>query len=294
MAYMFGNFERLGDLLMRYSVAEERLWSNLRSTGYDSLDEQIGGLRPGELVVLASKYDWMLPAFNLQMIEAVAIRDQNPVLHIRVGHDIRLTVGSWLMRKQLDFAWHQSKCNNQAPDLERMEEIIKAPIYMLDAHGYSMRDLSRSINSFSEGSEQFGLIVVEGIDRLATLRDLPNTPQAARYAFVLSELKDLAKNHACPVVTNCNLQQVFQERDATRVRMDFEQLVHDGALASAADLVLVLETTDCIALGKPVDLHSVYSRHDFLPRIHLRYDYKTDRWLELVANMTQCKNGKIS
>ena len=64
VASAFGNFERLGDSLMMSSAAEEKLWSNLRSTGYSSLDQQLGGLRPGELVVIASQFDWMLPALN--------------------------------------------------------------------------------------------------------------------------------------------------------------------------------------------------------------------------------------
>lgn len=283
VASSFGNFERLGNLLMMSSAAEEKFWSNLRSTGYSSLDQQLGGLRPSELVVIASQFDWMLPALNLQMIETVAIKEQRPVLHIRVGHDIRASVGSWLKRKQAYPTWFKNKRNDQVPNLDQMAEILQAPIYMLDAHGYSMNSLAASIDSFAKGSEPLGLIVIEGIDRLDVWRDLPDISLAARWAVVSSELKSIAIQYDCPVVVNSAMQMYGHDGIQIEPAL-LRHLVHDGALASAADLVLVLESSNDVNLGVPVDLYSVYSRHDLWCRIQLRYEHETDRWLEVIAN----------
>lgn len=280
MEQRYGYVERLGDLLMKYPQSEKQFWSDLRPTGYSGLDEQLGGWRPGELTILASQHDWILPELNLQMIEAVAIKEMRPVLFIQVGTSIRHVVGTWLNRTQAYPWWRRTQNNEADLDESKLHDVAEAPIFLLDAHGYCINKLTQRIDAFAQADEGMGLIVIDGIDRLDIWEGMPDASLAARWASVSGALKSIAMRHRCPVIVNSGMQ--IYEKDETPIETALlRHLPHEGALAIAADQVLVLGTSDNMVSGEPVDLYSVYSRHQLLCSVQLRFDHKTGRWDEV-------------
>lgn len=279
-----GYFESLGDALKMSTSRERRFWADVRKTGYQQLDEGIGGLRPNELYIFASQHDWLLPGLFLQLIENVAIREGRPVLHIRIGADLRSLVGSWLKRTGSDPAWCKDRHNLDEINQELVAEHINAPIYVFDAHGYSCEKIMAAIESCAKSIKAIGLIVIDGIDRLDIWTRISGNSIAERWASVSSELKNLALTHQCPVVVDSRIKRI--EPDGTVIELPgIGDLPHGSAIATSADYVFVLEAVAGVFGGEPSDLYPVYSRTGlFCRRIPFRYEYDRCRWVEIAAD----------
>lgn len=284
MDHSIGYFETLKDLLDKSQMREEFFWSDIRKTGFKQLDKDLGGLRPGELVVIASEQDWLLPGLFLQMIDNVAIKEQRPVLHIRIGKDVRSLVGSWYKRTEADKGWHEDRNNIGEPDSHKLSEYAEAPIYVLDAHGYSFQNISHAINACAKSVNPIGLIVIDGLKHLNVWAGLPDISLEARWADISQELKSLAITYQCPVLVDEHVNA--HEKDGTRVEVaTLRNLSHGAAIATSADHVLILEAVDGMVSGEPADLYSAYSHNGMSCRwMPLRYEYERDRWVEVAES----------
>lgn len=277
-----GYFESIGDLLNNSPHREERFWSDIRMTGFQELDKSLGGFRAGELVVVGSQFDWLIPGIFLQMIETVAITEQRPVLHIRVGRNLRTLVGSWLKRTGADPEWRESCKNAAQPDSEKVSELSGAPLYVLDAHGYSCQNLFNAIDSCAKSIKPLGMIVIDGLEHLNIWTGIPETSLPARWADVSYELKFLASRHQCPVIVDSRINSC--EPDGTKIEMPkLQHFPHGSAIASSADHVLVLEAVNGVMTGEPASLYSAYSHTGLECHwMQLRYEHDSDRWVEVI------------
>lgn len=282
MDISLGYFESIGSLLEKSQLREERFWSDLRKTGYKHLDKTLGGFRPGELVVIGSQYNWLLPNLFLQMIETVAITEKLPVLHIRIGQDLRNLVGSWFKRTGANPAWRDSNQNSIEIDAGKTSELREAPIYVLDSHGFSLQFLENAIDSCAKGFKELGLIVIDGLEHLDIWSGIPDISLPARWAHVSSELASLALRHQCPVVVDSRVNSV--EVDGSKVVLPtLRNFPHGSAIAASADHVMVLEAVDGVMSGEPSELYSVYSHNGILcSGMQLNFAYETGRWLEVL------------
>lgn len=284
MDQSIGYFESLKDLLNKSRIREEFFWADIRKTGFKQLDKDLGGFRPGELVVIASENDRLLPSLFLQMIETVAITEQRPVLHIRIGKDVRSLVGSWLKRTEADKGWHEDRNNIGETDSHKLSEYAEAPVYVLDAHGYSFQNVSHAINACAKSVNPIGLIVIDGLTHLNVWSGLPDISLEARWADISRELKALALTYQCPVLVDEHVNAY--EKDGSRVEgAALRNLAHGGAISTSADHVLILEGVDGVVSGEPADLYSVYSHNGMLCRwMPLRYEHERDRWVEVAGS----------
>jgi replicative DNA helicase len=277
-----GYFESIGDLLTNSQHREEQFWSDLRKTGYIHLDKTLGGFRPGELVVIGSQYNWLLPNLFLQMIETVAITEKRPVLYIRIGQNLRNLVGSWFKRTEANPAWRDSNRNSFEFDAGKTSEIRDAPIYVLDAHGFSLQFLQNAIDSCAKSFKELGLIVIDGLEHLDIWSGISDISVPARWAHVSSELASLASRHQCPVVVDSSVNSI--EADGSKVVLPtIRHFPNGSAIAASADHVLVLEAVDGVMSGEPAELYSVYSHNGILcSGMQLNFAYETGRWLEVL------------
>lgn len=102
----------------------------------------------------------------LQMIEKIAVKEHRTVLHILVGTSKRCTVGLWCQRTELTHWWSTARLNETQIEQDKLAAINEAPIYYLDAHGYVLSQLVNSVDAFAKGSNQLGLIYIQGTNRL--------------------------------------------------------------------------------------------------------------------------------
>lgn len=279
--------KRLGDLLENFTEDEARFLSDFRTTGYTAIDT-CGGLRSGDLILVASCCDFHYPDFSLQLIESVAIKERFSVLHIRVGKDVLSLVCTWLCRTQA-YEWCLPfRRNDGVSDATKHTVQSEAPIYVLDAHGYTFEELELSVNTFAKYNKSgnpLGLIVIDSIEELNIWGTPSEASKAARWANISSNLKFMAEAHRCPVVANVWLPYLDEEGSVIS-SPGLRHLPNDGALACSADVVWAFNTSQAdqswADKNVPTYVYTIYDRRRLYPgHLKLRYEGSTCRWIEV-------------
>lgn len=207
------------------------------TTGFKGIDYSLlGGMKPGQLVVLAARPSVGKSAVMLQMAKAAAAQG-NPVqvFTLEMPDDElgeRLLYSTGLVRplelSQGTINWEQF---NQA-----QKNLEKLPIYISDKVNVFDEILSRMTQAVKKGRCK-----VAFIDYLGLIQDAVNFGNAKLYqviARITGTLKTMAKRLEIPIVLLCQMN-----RDQAREKRSPElyDLRDSGSIEQDADIVLMLE-----------------------------------------------------
>lgn len=210
-------------------------------TGLTDLDEALGGgMRPGELVVVAGRPATGKSILGVQALLAVARSGRTAVLY-SLEMDRRRDLNPRLManlagvnlraireKKLTDADW--AKLSAAAP------EFASLPILWSDRPDRTPSVISQRIGALKRQHPDLGVVVVDYL-QLVT----PDSTKGNRQEDVASmtrSLKLAAKRHGVPIVLLAQLNRGSEKREGRRPELT--DLRESGAIEQDADIVLLL------------------------------------------------------
>ncbi len=240
----------------------DETWSNLQAlkerrviglrTGFFDLDDMIGGLRPGQLIILAARPSVGKSALALNIASSVA-SEGNGVLFVslemsrsELGNRLVSAYGQvdgaslqrpWFLT---DEAWGKigDACNR----------VSVFPLWVDDTPARTVGHIAANARRIKHRSPNgLGLVVADYLALINGQR-LKNENRQEEVARISKRMKQLARDLKVPVLCVHQLNRQIENRDDRRPRM--ADLRESGQIEQDADIILLLHRPDLI---KPDD-----------------------------------------
>ena len=168
--------------------AAQRLMREIRSsegdligipTGFKDLDERLGGLRPGDLIILAARPAMGKTALALNLV-LTQLASRKPVVYVSLESSKERLLARVLCSKA-GVALYQLDKGSLSPDeLRRVEgEVTKlegAPLYILDKAAPTLAEIEDFVEKIAHQHSQLGLVVIDWLQHM-TWCDYPHQTQ---------------------------------------------------------------------------------------------------------------------
>jgi replicative DNA helicase len=222
------------------------------STGLAALDAHIGGLRAGEVLLLAGPPGVGKTALLLHFVAACTVHQDLPALLI----SLQATCDQALRRLAAGIAEvsYQGLANGTLTDaewvrvVELIERLTEAPLWISTEHSRSMGTLLESVRRIQLRLPRPALVAIDSLTLLADVQPGSQAQGAERLESASRDLKWLARSIDAPVVATLTWPQA-------------EDL---AATASEADVVLFLKPKVWVGKApsdaRPVELVVVRQR----------------------------------
>jgi len=232
--------EQQAHLIVDMFEARAQGLSPALATGYPSLDAAtVGGLRGGELVIVAARTSVGKSSYAENVAENIAKR-QHSVLYFNLEMS-----GRRMMER---FAKRQHKMSMSAfitgptdqQDIDRMYEIAEERSHMpLTLINDSMSSTASIWADTNQHVMRYGKVELVVVDYLQLLTDKTtrNGSEVLRIAGITRALKQLAGEHDCPVILISQLNREVEHRGG---EPELHDLRDSGAIEQDADLVLLM------------------------------------------------------
>ena len=208
------------------------------STGFFDLDRMIGGLRDGNLIVVAGR-----PAMGTScLVHNLAMNTALKTGRAVVCYTLSMSADaltSRMIRSLASLGWTSWSGSPTAEELQRFDEathmLEKAPLYVVDRESVDVKQLCIEIRNLAQQTEKSGLIVVDSLDQISAVPGV-NPRLEKDTLLIMRELKELAQELECPLLLTARLDRRLEEREDKRPRLGDL----DYAIELEADLVLSL------------------------------------------------------
>lgn len=235
----------IGPTLEAISAAAENPSSVMGlPTGLADLDRLTGGLRPGQLVVVAGRPGMGKSIFGVDVARVVALRERKPVAFfaLEMGEDELiqriLSAETQIPLHALRDAKHLSKTDWVRLD-EAEQEIADAPLHIDPTPTVTMTEIRARARRLAQ-RKQLALIVVDYLQLMTPARRTESRQQEV--ADISRGMKLLAKDLRVPVIAVAQLNRGPEQR--TDKRPMLSDLRESGALEQDADLVIFVHRDD--------------------------------------------------
>ena len=212
-------------------------------TGFIELDQQLAGLQPSELIVVAGRPAMGKSSLTLCIAEHVALGHKTGVAlfslemskenvvqrmlcsHARINaHNVRtgmLSTSDW-------------------PNLTKAAgKLSEAPIYIDDSPGTSILELRAKARRL-KSRHDIGLVIVDYLQLMEESSRAENRQQ--EISIISRSLKALARELNVPIIAVSQLSRAPERRESFRPRLS--DLRESGAIEQDADVVLMLFRED--------------------------------------------------
>jgi replicative DNA helicase len=208
--------------------------------GWGSLDDKVGGMRPGQFIILAGRPSMGKTAMALAVADHAAGSRDTPVLLVSLEmgrHEVceRLFVmNSGLTSHRLTNA-RRALDDAESADLDRaMRSVSQLPVWVDDAE-VDLRAITAGARRM-RAREKVGLIIVDYVQLIEYGEKADNRQD--EIAKISRRLKRLAKQLKVPVLALSQLNRAVEKRSDFRPRMG--DLRESGALEQDADIVILM------------------------------------------------------
>ncbi len=223
--------ERLNVLDDRYSGNDDG-----RSTGLTDLDEKLGKIRPGDLVVIAGRPGMGKSAFAMQLIESMSSSDRPGLffsLEMSAGQlvdRILSSAGRVNLKKFRSADFHDEDWTGLTAALGSVQGM---PVY-IDDHATGIGQILSTMRAFKRRHGGIGAVVVDYIGLVQSEGDT----REQEIARVTRALKLTAKQLGCPILALSQLNRKVEDRgDRRPLQSDLRE---SGAVEQDADAILML------------------------------------------------------
>ncbi len=212
-------------------------------TGFVELDQQLAGLQPADLIVIAGRPAMGKSSFTLCVAEHVAMAEKTGVAifslemskeslvqrmlcsHARINaHNVRsgmLSTSDW-------------------PNLTKAAgKLSEAPIFIDDSPSVSILELRARARRL-KSRHNIGLVVLDYLQLMEESAHAENRQQ--EISLISRRLKGLARELGIPVIAVSQLSRAPERRESFRPRLS--DLRESGAIEQDADVVLMLFRED--------------------------------------------------
>ncbi len=209
-------------------------------TGFSDLDQLTSGLQPTDMIVVAGRPGMGKTAFALNVAEHVAVECGLPVAIFSMempGTQLAMRFISSVGR--LD--QHRLKTGKLNDDeWQRLTfalgKLHEAPIHIDETPGLNPTDLRARARRLYRQCGKLGLIVVDYLQLMSTLRHGDN--RAAELSEISRSIKSLAKELHVPIFALSQLNRSLEQRTDKRPVMS--DLRESGAIEQDADIIMFI------------------------------------------------------
>jgi replicative DNA helicase len=211
------------------------------STGFPTIDEIIGSMKAGEMIVIAARPSMGKTALAMNIIEAAAVDRGEPALVF----SLEMSASALVRRLTFSRARIQPDAiKNEKGTLQRIQraalEIGRSPLVIDDTPAITITALRAQARRLHR-SKGIRLIAV---DYLQLVKSFSRQAQASRereVSEVSQGLKALAKELALPIIVLAQLNRDSEKRPGRKVgRPRLSDLRESGAIEQDSDVVSLL------------------------------------------------------
>lgn len=221
----------------RLNVLDERFAGNDdgMSTGLTDVDEKLGKIRPGDLVVIAGRPGMGKSAYAMQLLRSMGTAEK-PALFFSLEMSAGQLVDRMLssegrinLKKFRTADFHDEDWHGLTVAIGKINDI---PLY-IDDHSNSLGQIMSTMRTFKR---RHGLGVV-AIDYIGLVESSGDTREQ-EIARITRALKLAAKRFGCPIIALSQLNRKLEDRADKRPVMS--DLRESGAIEQDADSILML------------------------------------------------------
>ena len=215
------------------------------STGYVDLDNQLTGLHPGELIILAARPGVGKTSFAMNMATHAGLADDPKAVAI---FSLEMPADQLLMRLLASSArvdMKKLRGGRLSPhDEEKFQEmagkLYNAPIYIDDSGGLSPFDLRAKARRLKQRDPRLSLIVIDYLQLMHQKGKVES--RQLEIAEISRGLKQLAKELEVPIIALSQLSRKVEERKGGKPMLS--DLRESGAIEQDADVVMFIHRED--------------------------------------------------
>ncbi len=217
---------------------KDSIKSKLTKTGFDSIDDKIVGISPGQLIVLAARPSMGKTALALNIGQKIAenYNEHVVVFSLEMLHG-ELTQRLISMEALVNSQKFKSREFN-AEDLKRIasasEKLSKLPMIIDDYSSTSLARIRTQCLRYKAKHGKLRAVVVDYL-QLMTMEETKKGNKADDIGVITRGLKLLAKELECPVILLSQLNRGVEGRDNKRPML--QDLRSSGDIEQDADMV---------------------------------------------------------
>ncbi|MDP2091322.1 MAG: replicative DNA helicase [Candidatus Gracilibacteria bacterium] len=205
--------------------------------GFKDLDHKSGGLKGGDLVIIAARPAMGKTAFCLNLAQNVGLSGKNVAIFSLEMSKEQLTDRMIAAAMQID-SWKLAKGELEDHEFakigEAMEKLSEANIYIDDSAGGSLTDLKSKCRRLKIESG-LDLIIIDYLQLMSNGNSMNRVQEISE---ISRGLKSLARELSIPVIALSQLSRAVEQRPDKRPIMS--DLRESGAIEQDADMILMI------------------------------------------------------
>lgn len=212
-------------------------------TGFADLDRLLGGLHPGQLIIVAGRPGLGKSTAGMDFVRNAAIRAGMPSAIFSLEMS-KTEMVMRLLSAEARIPLHLLRSGQLEDDhwtrmARRLGEIGDAPVYMDDSPTLNLMEIRSKARKLKQ---QLGLklLVIDYLQLMSSPKDSQNRQQEV--SDMSRGLKLLAKQIECPVVAISQLNRGPEQRNDKRPQLS--DLRESGSIEQDADVVILLHRDD--------------------------------------------------
>jgi replicative DNA helicase len=214
------------------------------STGFVDLDQQLTGLHPGELLILAARPGIGKTSFAMNIASHIALKEERAVGIF----SLEMPADQLLMRLLASSARVDMKKlrggrltqNDEEKFQEMAGALYNAPIYIDDSGGLSPFDLRAKARRLKQRDPRLSLIVIDYLQLMHQKGKVES--RQLEISEISRSLKQLAKELEVPIIALSQLSRKVEERKGGKPMLS--DLRESGAIEQDADVVMFIHRED--------------------------------------------------
>jgi replicative DNA helicase len=214
------------------------------STGYLDLDQQLTGLHPGELIILAARPGIGKTSLAMNIAMHAALKEEKAVAIF----SLEMPADQLLMRLLASSARVDMKKlrggrltqNDEEKFQEMAGALYNAPIYIDDSGGLSPFELRAKARRLKQKDPRLSLVVVDYLQLMHQKGKVES--RQLEVSEISRSLKQLAKELEVPVMALSQLNRKVEERKGGKPMLS--DLRESGSIEQDADVVMFIHRDD--------------------------------------------------
>lgn len=215
------------------------------STGFKSIDRELGGLLKGSLTIIGARPAMGKTAFALNMAEGAAAKTGLPVLIISLEMNNEMLVKRMFAKASLIDAGKLRDGSLSPEDLNVLnhaaDKLAKMPLWFDDTPIQSFSDIRARALKLKRQRGEIGLVLIDYLGLIETGNER-NSNRVNEVSKISRGLKVLSKEIDAPVVALAQLNRGVEQR--TDKRPMLSDLRDSGSIEQDADNVMFLYRDD--------------------------------------------------
>lgn len=236
-------FIHIKDVLMENVERYEELQKNpggLRgiSTGYQGLDNMLGGFHDGDLIIIAARPSVGKSSLMLEIARhmAVNVKKKVVIFSLEMGRD---QVGDRMVALQgqinlMDLRMGNLQGNDYKRHIDAVGELYEADLFVVDTPGLHISEVRSMCRKMDL---EFGIDAIF-IDYMQLLHGNSQDNRALEVSQISQSLKNLARELKVPVVALSQLNRSVESRNDRRPQLS--DLRESGSIEQDADIVMFI------------------------------------------------------